>query len=907
MKNNKIILGILIFLIILPLTNAVSYPYTETIDTKSYIYSSNINYLSGSLILTKDNTNLSIKNISTKYDVNATIAYVLNSSKNIICSWVISSQTKCDILNNSYYYVVVGSNGSNYTEKYSNYSSAGWPVNRILMSWESDVNIHSFNSNYSIGALMNLSASGTSYVESVYSITFMNYSWSINSNISLLNNQNNINNFDILINVSGAFEPTKTCGIISNNSDFVCVNQTFTGNSTVTSCNGVLNFTGTVSFLPWCNDSTIIKYNETESVIYFDTSIPIFIHYFLNKTHFILTNITGSFNFSDQNLFRWNVSLDGITVDSDFNVSYTNYNYNFSKDPSSLSAGYHTLLVEVADGHTSNTIKNYDVDNGIFFSDDLSFDTGDNKISIEAVDKSIFDIFDYEKSGDRYKFSYTPNPEGLKELVKIGEKNYIKKSFLVDTNTKIFVVHNKDSAYKTWLVSGNNWVDFYNNSILNELTTIIVDENDETNAVVNIYYPSNLDSISFNSVGDLNIVNVTYQFYSANISFINQQDSNQGETITHSTIIDFTGTLYNYNNFSANFNYFGSNKTIIKSNDLNFVYFNTTFIVPNVNTTQNTTFYWNISINNNINKLFYGNQTIHNSGLFLNCSIPNSSVTLNLCGKDEVTLNNISDMSLKADFDILENGVISNIHYGFIMSNSTCYEICINPSNSSLTVNGKFEYGTNEYTDRKYYINNVNLSKVSTNITFFHLPLNISSDVILTVFNKNNGDRLKDVFIKILRYYPGTNDSNSLYQLVEVEKTDQNGETLGKFVLADVWYKFIIEYPVGTVVFNSDIQKIISINKLLPISISQGNLLTYKKLLDLNGDVSCDYTTNTCRFTWSNPSNTEVTGTLKVYQDTGFSKILVYEESAVSPAATIAYVIPNITNKRFVAQGWINP
>jgi len=101
MKNNKIILGILIFLIILPLTNAVSYPYTETIDTKSYIYSSNINYLSGSLILTKDNTNLSIKNISTKYDVNATIAYVLNSSKNFwFCKIILSAY--------SLYFVIVG-------------------------------------------------------------------------------------------------------------------------------------------------------------------------------------------------------------------------------------------------------------------------------------------------------------------------------------------------------------------------------------------------------------------------------------------------------------------------------------------------------------------------------------------------------------------------------------------------------------------------------------------------------------------------------------------------------------------------------------------------------------------------------------------------------------------------------
>ncbi len=128
-------------------------------------------------------------------------------------------------------------------------------------------------------------------------------------------------------------------------------------------------------------------------------------------------------------------------------------------------------------------------------------------------------------------------------------------------------------------------------------------------------------------------------------------------------------------------------------------------------------------------------------------------------------------------------------------------------------------------------------------------------------------------------------------------------------ILADVWYKFIVEYPVGVVILNTDIEKILTLDKLLPVSLTSGNLLSYNEMLNMNTDLSCTWLESppVCTYTWSNPSGTDVTGTLKIYQNTGFKKILTYESSVTSSAATVAYSITeNTTNKRYEAEGWIS-
>jgi len=158
-----------------------------------------------------------------------------------------------------------------------------------------------------------------------------------------------------------------------------------------------------------------------------------------------------------------------------------------------------------------------------------------------------------------------------------------------------------------------------------------------------------------------------------------------------------------------------------------------------------------------------------------------------------------------------------------------------------------------------------------------------------------------------LRYYPYLENSSTTasYKTVEIEKTDVSGQTLAKMYLGDVWYKYIVEYPIGTVVLNTDIEKILTTSKLLPIGINTAALTTYDALTKISGSVSIDKPTQTAIFTWNNPANVDVTGELRVFQNTGYTKLLIASERVTSSSATIAIVIPeNVTGKKYVAQGW---
>jgi hypothetical protein len=222
-------------------------------------------------------------------------------------------------------------------------------------------------------------------------------------------------------------------------------------------------------------------------------------------------------------------------------------------------------------------------------------------------------------------------------------------------------------------------------------------------------------------------------------------------------------------------------------------------------------------------------------------------------------------------------------------------------------VNSKLEYGTDPYTDRKYYLNNYTFDNTTDELYLYNILSARASDVVLTVYDKNNGQRLSGAYVKMLRYYPALDNTttSAAYKTVEIEKTDSNGQTLGKFILGDVWYKFIIEYPAGTVVYNGDIQKILTTDMLIPVSLTNGNLLTWNSRLKLNSDVTCTKSTGTCRLTWSTSDGTEITGELRIYEDTGFSKHLISSQQATSSAATLSYLISNTSGKHIIAEGWM--
>lgn len=750
-------------------------------------------------------------------------------------------------------------------------------------------------------------------------------------------------NGDFSLNVPFDFNgDTANCSLIANDTTITCGNYLGT-TPALYNCTTPSAFENNVTFIHYCNSTTRPWINNTVTLtsagIFVDKIDPsITINYWeANKTYF-RENITGNFTFKDNSsLFSWNVTIDGVQIDGATNPSYNEYYYNLSIDPSNYATGQHTLFLRIADGHTAKEIPDYTVKKGTVFDDSyLTFKTPDgNQIEISAEEQLSGDKFSVTKEFDRYTFEFEPEKDLTREDIawsaepityktiddsktKIGdiepEPLYKKIEFKVKCKENIYIVERPNSKWKEWLVCGNQWIDFYSDYAENDIVNYYYDlslNEPYKNVKVEVFYNGDLNEpIKFQSVGDLNIVNYTTTFYTVNLTTTYTSSVPENTETNINLRINTSGTPVSFDNFTAVLTYNNTITSTSKTSATNYVNWLGTPTTPELTTTENVSFYWNISYDGEDDYILNLNQTVTFIGISDNCSTAGYVEALKFCGYQERSpTNNITDMLLNLNIDVLDDGEIIK-QFGFNFDNSTCYDICIFPNTTSYKINAKMEFGDGNYTDRKYYLNNYSLDNSSDTINLYHLEDSLASDIILTVYDKQTGDRVSDAFIKILRYYPqDDNSSSSGFKTVEVEKTDVNGESLGKMILADVWYKFLIEYPVGTIIFDGDIEKILTTDKLLPVSLSTGNLLSYNEIYDINTDLDCNWLSSPpqCTFTWSNPSGSNVIGSLKIFQETGFKKNTVYENSITSSAASITYQITeNTTNKKYLAQGWID-
>ena len=273
--------------------------------------------------------------------------------------------------------------------------------------------------------------------------------------------------------------------------------------------------------------------------------------------------------------------------------------------------------------------------------------------------------------------------------------------------------------------------------------------------------------------------------------------------------------------------------------------------------------------------------------------------------KDEVTRSNLTNMSLNIDLDVytLDENNPREISVGF--QDSGNYSICIFPPEAEYKVNAIAEYsateGLTDYTDRKYYLDNLTLTNNSRNIDLFNLESTETSPITLTVFDQSTGANVPDAFVKILRYYPETGN----YEVVEIEKTDETGQTLGKMVLADVFYKFIVETD-RQVRLDSQVQKILSLSKLLPINLAESVLTSFAKIGDVSTSVSCSKSTSVCRFTWSDGANLVQDALFEVWRINGFGSKLIYSDTTSASAGTMVYAITEpVEGNTYNAVGFI--
>ena len=441
-----------------------------------------------------------------------------------------------------------------------------------------------------------------------------------------------------------------------------------------------------------------------------------------------------------------------------------------------------------------------------------------------------------------------------------------------------------------------NWIDF--EGIGNDYSVKKVSDTKYEITFTNLPLTNQIIS---KSLGGVNKITETYFWYKGNYTTIAPTQSTFGNTETFSLNISRNNTFARPN---ATFFYDNVRYSITtdSTNDDYILFSRDLVITQPSGTSEKFSFTWVVNVTKSDDSKYTFNITNSlnvSESLLDNCSVYNKTILI-IIGKDEET---DKDLNLTLNILFIPKSASTGINNSYELRGSINYSFCTN-SDINFTLDSIMEYGDEvTYTGRKYYLNNFDIdTSTIANVFLYHLNNTKASEIVFTVFDTTTGDRVSSAFIKMLRFYPGEDE----LRIVEISKTDETGQTLGKMVLADVFYKFIIESPAGTVKLDTDVLRMLSLTRSFGISFVVDVLDTWKKIHGVSFSTTCTKGTQTCRITWSDESNIVQDVTLEVWRITGLSDKLLFSQTTAAASGTISYTVTEDTaTNRYVAKGFI--
>jgi len=259
--------------------------------------------------------------------------------------------------------------------------------------------------------------------------------------------------------------------------------------------------------------------------------------------------------------------------------------------------------------------------------------------------------------------------------------------------------------------------------------------------------------------------------FKINVSF----DSDE---YTLTPLLYYNGTSYVGTSFSS------SNTREISS----------TIQLPSLTSDTNLTFYWNLALTNSTGTYYYNssshNQTVYNVD-FDDCSVYTNTI-FNFTIFDEELQTMLTTPTTKFNFNLYDSNHDNLIINYSDTSTSNPVTICLNinltaSSDYSMDALINYEktgYAIEYYNIQKYVLNN---NSALQNIKLYDLNSSDSTDFQLT-FTGADYTPVENALVYVERQYVDEN----VFKVVELPKTDSNGQTLLHLVRSDVIYNFRI-------------------------------------------------------------------------------------------------------------------
>lgn len=646
------------------------------------------------------------------------------------------------------------------------------------------------------------------------------------------------------------------------------VNQTLTDVGTgVSLINFTVNFTASGTHTYSFNATDSAGSNITTTNTFFvDLTIPTITTNFLNNTVFFrFENLVGDFNFTDEfQLSSYNISIDGVQRDGNDTLESTTKNVTFTFNISTLSPGNHNLSVRVADGHTANKIPFYTVSDG-FFNDYIRFNTPyGTQVKIYADTKSIFDTWTADKQEDRYTFTYEPS------------RTFKTTTFIVETNMPMRVT--KGNAYGgQWIIVGNHWLDFVQETDPSLPVSIVLESAYKARVTVQT---KNADTLSFSSIGDLNVVTQNFTFFTVNATATFTSPVLELASATHTLFVEAGQTM---DDISAALTYNNTLQNVTKTNTSQNATFTTTVITPRVNESVNLTVFWDINFTLTNGTTFFGNLTAQQEVLPFgvdNCTTFTTRA-LNFTIRNETNEAVVPNGTLAGNFQVkiqqLSEALGFNLSWA--QKDDSNYAVCMDPNGESFLFDADMEYSATGFQTKTHYFDNSTLDNITNFINLF--LTDTTSLVEFTVVDENN-KAVEAAFINIQR----CDITTASCATSEIIKTDSDGNAIGSIILNTVFYRFTLTKDNSLLLQTTEL-KLTSTQKTFRVTLGTDVIDNFNQILSTVCDITFDNTTNDFNFVFTDTSGNVNEACLRVVRRTMNGDSVVNETCVSSSSGSI--------------------
>lgn len=537
-------------------------------------------------------------------------------------------------------------------------------------------------------------------------------------------------------------------------------------------------------------------------------------------------NLAVQIQSADNNLYAVNYSLRKSTGAlmwrySKQSLSGTTHIYDFRRNINNESAGTYYLRLEAWDDHTAPnpTTPKVDLYPGLIRIDDEIdlFGWGDTLKG--GVNKNNKPYTEFWLADDRYKFKVTWKTDSKYHSLIINSSGGLE--FRSDSSYLCHFVH----------FDKKRWIDFQGKNIKTCQVTPL-----QGNAYLmefELYQSS--DEVEFESIGDLNLKNVTYTFHFTNPIYIKAID-----TITSVDIDSFSLKVYNA---TSQINYSTTDGTAEVINFGTYTYnISSVGYIPQSQSlvlSSNQTYTFNLTASQSLYMFFYDEET---------------------------------DKLITQDVRV-EVVNYANASYNYTTSTGSTFVSGFSPGDYEL----RFE--SVGYQPRLYYV------KIATDVTqtLSLYLLNKSSGSIHNIeVVDDSASPLGNATIYMQKHFVSCN----CFRTMEMAKTNEQGNT---FVFAKLYttpYKFLVYYD-GILRLATDTIRLDTRNLYLKANLLTNPLDNFWASLGIQ--TSLGISGQQWSYTWSDTTGRVTSGNLVVRRLTTYGEDVIYNSSQSSFSGTLTY------------------